>query len=89
MSDTPARDALAEKLERWCGDCNLSPDCEACRQSGIDAVKWLAPHPSLVVAALVESGWHPSDDDLRAMGGKPEWHDRSNRCWRFPEDGER
>lgn len=31
----------------------------------------LLARPDLVLAALIESGWRPTDDDLRAMGGTP------------------
>ena len=54
MTDTPARDALAAKLR-------LKPDGSSIRD--------ILRHPSLVIAALVEAGYQPTDDDLRAMGG--------------------
>jgi hypothetical protein len=53
-----------------------------------------SPTPPLIIAALVESGWTPNDDDLRAMGGEfieetrdiIEW--KPYDVWWFPKEAD-
>lgn len=78
MSDTPARDALAAAFTLGSDPSMVYAD---------DVVAWLTDNPDLLLAALIESGWTPTDDDLRAMGGseRPSWEYGS--LWRFPSRG--
>ncbi len=66
-----AIDLLAQALHETQGQVggtyfNLTDDERIDLQ---DDVKDLLTNPALVLAALIESGWTPSDDQLRAMGG--------------------
>lgn len=93
MSATPARDALADMLHDEWSDTpsgwHVKGLDAANKVSIYDIVARLAIHvvtnPDLVLAALIESGWTPTDDDLRAMGGTPdrdgEWLPAA--WWRF------
>lgn len=63
MTGTPARDALVaymvgrfEDTEDWFSHSN-----------GEFAADFAVDRPDLVLAALIESGWRPDDDQLRAV----------------------
>lgn len=85
MSDTPARDALArafhEAYERLAPDHGYQTRRasavpweavpEANKTLMLATIGDVLADPSKVIAALVEAGWRPSDDELRAMGGRP------------------
>ena len=81
MTATPARDALIDLLALKSANAGRDLLAE-------EAVDWCIAFPHLVVAALVESGWRPTVDQLRAMGGEESAFDpygRGRRLWRFPE----
>lgn len=63
MSDTPARDAdwMTEVMAHEAAITPLAAE---------EATAWVPANPDLTVAALIESGWRPDDDQLRAMGGQ-------------------
>ena len=52
----------------------------------LDAV---TDEPDIVLAALIESGWRPTDEQLRAMGGVDATADLlvpTSPVWRFPKE---
>lgn len=88
MTDTPARDALVdavvEALDPYDIPLGKAWDEEDKREPGIAVAVALGDRPDLVVAALIESGWRPTDDQLRAMGGSQVVWSSTYDAWRFP-----
>jgi hypothetical protein len=66
VTGTPARDALRHLLVDYYANADLL-DHEVIDLT-VEALLCPEEHPT-VIAALVESGWKPTADDLRAMGG--------------------
>lgn len=83
MSDTPARDALmvgVSRLDQLTSDPNVA--ARVAVSMALDMMQ------ADLIAALVESGWTPSDDDLRAMGGRngETRHFYAESGWWFPKE---
>lgn len=88
VTTTPARDALRHLLVDYYANADLL-DHEVIDLT-VEALLCPEEHND-VVAALVESGWRPTADQLRAMGGESHVLRRDPRgviltqVWRFPE----
>lgn len=67
MTGTPARDALRHILVDYYANADLL-DHEVVDLT-VEALLCPDEHPT-VIAALVEAGWRPSDEELRLMGGR-------------------
>lgn len=89
MTGTPARDALRHILVDYYANADLL-DHEAVDLT-VEALLCPDEHPT-VIAALVESGWRPTDDQLRAMGGSMEddsiADEEPGALWWFPRTKE-
>jgi hypothetical protein len=64
MSTTPARDALDGLAEVLAHEEGLDPAESAA------ALAWVAENFDIMLACMAESGWKPTADQLRTMGGE-------------------
>lgn len=80
---TPARDALiatVANIDQLTSDPNVA--ARLALALALDMAQ------GELVAALIESGWRPTDDQLRAMGGSQVVWSSTYDAWRFPRTEE-